>query len=269
MKHRLLTIFAALLVLAPSTASSADEPVFVDPNTARWQVRHVDGTLDTFYFGLPGDVPLFGDWDCDGIDSAGMWRPSTGSMYLQDDATGVAQERLFIGQEGHVPLAGDWDGDGCDTVGLYDLIGRVWLSNDLEPGFDVFYYFGVPGDLPFVGDFDEDGVDEIGIHRESTGLVYLRMTHTTGVADSEFYYGIGGDRIVTGDWDQDGDDTVAVFRPSTNRFYIQNANTTAFADAVYPYPLPQAIPVSGGVPEVRPCPASGERVSDLHAGSFR
>ena len=60
MKHRLLTIAAALLVLAPSTASSADEPIFVDPATSRWQVKHVDGTVDTFYFGLPGDVPLFG-----------------------------------------------------------------------------------------------------------------------------------------------------------------------------------------------------------------
>ena len=100
MKHRLLMIFVALLVLAPRTVSSADEPVFVDPDTARWQVGHVDGTVDTFYFGLPGDIPMSGDWDCDGIDSAGMWRPSTGFMYLQDDATGVAQERLFLGEAG-------------------------------------------------------------------------------------------------------------------------------------------------------------------------
>ncbi|NNF88294.1 MAG: CapA family protein [Acidimicrobiia bacterium] len=255
MKHRLLTILAALLVLAPSAASSADEPVFVDPDTARWQVEHIDASFSTFYFGLPGDVPLFGDWDCDGIDSAGMWRPAAGFMYLQDDATGVAQERIFIGQEGHVPLAGDWNGNGCDTVGLYaPLTGRVWLSNDLEPGFDVFYYFGVPGDRPFVGDFDEDGVDELGLHRESTGFVYLRMSHTTGVAESEFYFGIGGDRIVSGDWDQDGDDTVAVFRPSANRFYLQNENETGFADAYYPYPLPQAIPVSGVYQEFVPAP---------------
>jgi len=250
MKHRFLTLVAALLVLAPSTASSADEPVFVDPDTARWQVEHIDASFSTFYFGLPGDVPLFGDWDCDGIDSAGMWRAETGFMYLQDDATGVAKERLFIGGEGHVPLAGDWNGDGCDTVGLYaPLTGRVWLSNDLEPGFGIHYYFGAPGDHPFVGDFDEDGVDELGIHRVSTGLVYLRMSHSTGVADSEFYFGIGGDRIVTGDWDMDGDDTVAVFRPSAGKFYLQNENRTAFADAFYPYPDPDAIPVAGNYQE--------------------
>ena len=71
MKHRFLTVVAVLLVLAPSTASSADEPVFVDPDTARWQVEHIDATFSTFYFGLPGDVPLFGDWDCDGDFSTG------------------------------------------------------------------------------------------------------------------------------------------------------------------------------------------------------
>ncbi len=260
MKHRLLTVLAALMVLAPSTASSADEPVFVDPDTARWQVEHVDATFDTFYFGLPGDIPISGDWDCDGIDSAGMWRPETGFMYLQDDATGVAHERLFLGEAGHVPLAGDWDGDGCDTVGVYvPSNGRVWLSNDLEPGFDVNYYFGVPGDRPFVGDFDEDGIDEIGLHRQTTGFVYLRMTHSTGIANSEFYFGVGGDRIVSGDWDQDGDDTVGVFRPGDGRFYLQNDNVTAFADASYPYPIPQAIPVSGVYQEFVPSPRPESR----------
>ena len=34
------------------------------------------------------------------------------------------------------------------------------------------------------GDFDNDGIDEIGLHRESTGLVYFRFTHTPGPADS-------------------------------------------------------------------------------------
>jgi poly-gamma-glutamate synthesis protein (capsule biosynthesis protein) len=253
MKHRFLILIAGLLMLAPGVVSSADEPVFVDPDTARWQVEHADASVDTFYFGLPGDIPLSGDWDCDGIDSAGMWRSDTGFMYLQDDATGVAQEHLFLGDTRHVPLAGDWDGDGCDTVGVYDPTrGEVWLSNDLDSGYELNYFFGVPGDKAFVGDFDEDGVDEIGLHRESSGLVYLRMSHSTGIADSEFWYGIGGDRIVSGDWDQDGDDTVAVFRPSAQRFYILNANATAFADASFPYVLPRAIPVSGNFQEFVP-----------------
>ncbi|MBT8202995.1 MAG: hypothetical protein KJO87_06810, partial [Acidimicrobiia bacterium] len=72
MKHGLLTLVTAMLVMVPGTAFSADEPVFVDPDTARWQVEHIDASFSTFYFGLPGDTPLLGDWDCDGRDSAGM-----------------------------------------------------------------------------------------------------------------------------------------------------------------------------------------------------
>lgn len=51
---------------------------------------------------------------------------------------------------------------------------------------DVDYVFGDPGDKPFVGDFEGDGVETVGLHRESTGLVYFRNTHTQGNADNQF-----------------------------------------------------------------------------------
>lgn len=265
MRHRFLTFTAALVLVAPAVASSADTVGFVDPETVRWQVRDAGGSIETFYFGLPGDVPLVGDWDCNGIDSAGMWRPDTGLVYLQNEDTGVADQRAFFGALGDVPLAGDWDGDGCDSLGVYRVSrGRVLLSNDLGPVPEVDYYFGVPSDKPFVGDFDEDGVDEIGLHRETSGFVYLRMTHTLGIADSEFFYGIPRDRLVAGDWDADGDDTVAVFRPAERRFYLRNDNSLGFADDEFPYEEADAIPVSGNFrvfvpPEPEPEPAPEPR----------
>ena len=48
------------------------------------------------------------------------------------------------------------------------------------------YYFGNPGDKPFAGDFDADRIDTVGLHRESTGLVYFRNSHTQGNADAQF-----------------------------------------------------------------------------------
>lgn len=248
MRHRFLTFTAAFVLVAPAVASSADTVGFVDPETVRWQVQAEDGSLETFYFGLPGDIPIAGDWDCNGVDSAGMWRSDTGLVYLQDEVTGVADRQAFFGAAGDVPLAGDWDGDGCDTLGVYRKNrGRVLLSNDFGPSPDLDYYFGIPSDKPFVGDFDEDGVDEIGLHRESSGFVYLRMTHTLGVADSEFFYGVPQDRLVAGDWDNDGDDTVAVFRPSERRFYLRNDNSLGFADDAFDYAEPDAIPVAGNL----------------------
>ncbi len=205
----------------------------------RWSAIATDRTVDSFYFGNPGDAPMMGDWDCDGVDTPGLYRRSDGYVYLRNANTqGVADIRFFFGNPGDVPLAGDFDGDGCDTVSIWrPSEGRVFVINELGANdgglgpaeFD--YYFGNPGDEPFVGDFDGDGIDTVGLHRGSTGLVYFRNSHTQGVADAQFIYGDPGDRIVAGDWDGDGDDTVAVYRPSDGRIYVKTANIAGRADA--------------------------------------
>jgi hypothetical protein len=194
---------------------------------------------ESFYFGDPGDVAFAGDWDCDGIDTPGLYRRSDGAVYLRNSNTqGIADIRFFFGNPGDIPLAGDFDGDGCDSLSIYrPSEARIFVINELGSNnaglgaaeFD--FIFGNPGDQPFVGDFDGDGVSTVGLHRESTGLVYFRNSLTTGVADSQFIYGDPGDRLVAGDWDGDGDDTVAVYRPSNGIFYVKLANTQGNADA--------------------------------------
>ena len=92
--------------------------------------------------------------------------------------------------------------------------------------------FGIPGDEPFSGDFDGDGVDELGLHRPSTGFVYLRLEHASGVADTEFFYGAPGDTVMVGDWDGDGDDTLAILRDAEGRWYFRLDNSLGVADHV-------------------------------------
>jgi hypothetical protein len=70
------------------------------------------------------------------------------------------------------------------------------------------------------------------LHREETGFVYFRNSHTTGLADGQFTFGDSGDILVAGDWDGDGDDTVGVYRPSNGMFYAKNSNTGGSADAI-------------------------------------
>ncbi len=77
--------------------------------------NHVD-----FYYGNPGDIPFLGDWDCDGIDTPGLYRQSDGLVYLRNSNTqGVADLKFFFGDPGDMPIVGDFDGDGCDTVSIY------------------------------------------------------------------------------------------------------------------------------------------------------
>ena len=194
---------------------------------------------DSFYFGDPDDVAFTGDWNCDGIDTPGLYRRSDGAVYLRNSNTqGVADIRFYFGNPGDLPLAGDFDGDGCDSLSIYrPSEARIFVINELGSdnaglgAAESDFIFGNPGDKPFVGDFDGNGVSTIGLHRESTGLVYFRNTLTTGIADAEFIYGDPGDQLTAGDWDGDGDDTVAVYRPGNGIFYVKLENTQGNADA--------------------------------------
>jgi len=224
--------------VAESTAPNVDTVGVVDPGQGRWHLSNLDGDVTSFHYGNPGDVPFVGDWDCDGVDTPGLYRRSDGFVYLRNsNTTGGADVRFFFGNPNDVPLAGDFDKDGCDTVSVYrPTESRVFIINVLGSGggalgpaaFD--YFFGNPGDQPFTGDFDGDGIDTIGLHRESTGLVYFRNSHTQGFADSEFTYGNPGDRFVAGDWTADGIDTPALLRPVDRRIYFRYSNSFGVAD---------------------------------------
>lgn len=193
----------------------------------------------SFFYGNPGDVPFSGDWDCDGVETPGLYRQSDGYVYLRNsNSTGVADISFFFGNPGDFPLAGDFDEDGCDTVSIHRpseqrfyVINTLGSSDGGLGAADYSFIFGNPGDKPFVGDFDGDGVDTVGLHRESTGLVYFRNSNSTGTADSQFIYGDPGDKLIAGDWDGDGDDTIGVYRPSNGIFYLRNSNTQGGADA--------------------------------------
>ncbi len=206
-----------------------------------WERLAANTALTSFYFGNPGDVPFSGDWDCDGVETPGLYRRSDGYVYLRNSNTeGMADITFFFGDPGDFPLAGDFDNDGCDTVSIYRPAEQQFYvinelgSNDGGLGDAEFsFQFGNTGDKPFVGDFDGDGVDTVGLHRESTGLVYFRDSNTTGIAEFEFIYGDPGDKIVAGDWDGDGADSIGVYRPSNGVFYLKFTNQEGVADASF------------------------------------
>ena len=93
----------------------------VDPDQGLWRLFDDAGfEVSEFFFGNPGDYPIMGDWDCDGIETPGMYRQSDGYVYLRNSNTqGPADVRFFFGDPGDVPVAGDFNNDGCDTVSIY------------------------------------------------------------------------------------------------------------------------------------------------------
>ncbi len=232
----------------------ADTVGLVNPATGEWQLLNEAGALTSFFFGNPGDVPVMGDWDCDGVDTPGLFRTSDAFAYLRNSNTqGIADIRFFFGNPSDIPLAGDFDGDCFDTLSIYrPSEQRFYIVNELGANngglgpADFSFVFGNPGDKPFVGDFDGDGIDEVGLHRESTGFVYYRNTLDTGIADNEFFFGDPGDRFVAGDWGVvDRVATPGLFRPSDTTFYFRHTNNQGNADSDLFFGQPSWLPVSG------------------------
>jgi len=239
-----------------SSVGSAYKTGLVDTTQGKWHLLDNAGVeVTSFFYGNPGDLPFMGDWDGDGIETPGLYRQVDGFVYLRNFNTrGIADVSFFFGNPGDVPIAGDFNGNGFDTVSIYRPSSQTfYIINDLgedggELGAAEFsYVFGNPGDNPFVGDFDGDGVETVGLHRESTGLVYFRNSHSQGNADNEFVFGNPGDHLIAGDWTGDGVFTPAVFRPSSTTMFFKYTNSQGNADNQY-IPSPAGttwLPVSG------------------------
>jgi hypothetical protein len=101
---------------------------------------------DNFYviFGSPGDLPIVGDWDNDGYDTMGLYRPTNGVYYLSNDLSGLADADYAITygvpNSSILPFAGAWtcqgSGGQCTSkitgIGYFDN-GTFYLRDNLSP----------------------------------------------------------------------------------------------------------------------------------------
>ena len=224
-----------------SLVSGASKVGAVETATGIWNLYNGSTKIASFYYGNPMDLPFFGDWDCDGVATPGLYRQSDGYVYLRNSNTqGVANISFFFGNAGDIPLAGDFNGDGCDTVSIYrPSEARFYIVNKLgsaDKGLgvaDYSYLFGNVGDVPFVGDWNGNGIDTPGLRRPSDGFVYLRNTNTQGNADISFFYGNTGDVVFAGDWNANGRDSIGLYRPSNGTIYLRNNLSTGVADITF------------------------------------
>ena len=237
-------------------AVQGDHVGVFDPASGMWSLSQQrpgwDEPLSTnsFVYGGSGDVPLVGDWDGDGIQTQGVWRPSTKQFFLSNTLGGPLPAPTLAISGTYVPVVGDWDGNGTTTVGTYSS-GTWRLRNANVPGAPeiVFNYGGVANEVPLTGDWDGDGIWTPGVYRPTTGEFRLRNSNTTGDADVTVHFGpVPGTGIlpVTGDWNGDGVTTVG-FRQGP-QFQLTNSNISSplSLDKVFSiYGAATAKPVTG------------------------
>jgi len=159
-----------------------------------WFLRHGDTSVTVFRYGATsGDIPVFGDWDGDGIATPGVVRAG---LWLLRNSNGDGPADLVFrygATSGDIPVVGDWDGDGIDTPGVV-RDGRWFLrnSNSAGPG-DLTFLYGKATDIPVVGDWNGDGIDTPGVVRGARW--FLRNSNTTGNSDVDFSYGRATDVV--------------------------------------------------------------------------
>ncbi len=221
------------------TAQLKAAPAVWRPSGGRWFVSANLSSASTagFQWGLPGDVPVPGDYDGDGKPDLAVWRPSNGTWYIVPSTTGVAY-MVQSGASGDVPVPGDYDGDGKTDIAFWRPSNGTWYIRPSSTGVAYAVQWGLPGDTPIPGDYDGDGKTDTAVWRPSNGVWYI-VPSTTGA----FYtiQGTPGDVPVPGDYDGDGKTDIAFWRPSNGTWYIARSSTGA--GYAVQWGLPGDIPV--------------------------
>jgi Divergent InlB B-repeat domain len=191
---------------------------YLDNNTNEtWEGCAVDTCVGSF--GLEGDVPVAGKWTSDGYDRLGVFRPSTGYWYLDENGDGSLGscrrdgcEYLSVYANGDLPVVGDWSGKGTRGLGLFrPSTGQWFLDKNGNKSWNgcgkdrCVNLYGAPGDLPVVGDWNGAGRSAIGVFRPSTGEWFLDYNDNStwdgcGVDACVTGFGTSGDMPVVGKW---------------------------------------------------------------------
>lgn len=174
--------------------------------------------------GLPGDVPIIGDWNGDGRPKLGIYRRGLWILdWTGTSAFTATAGRIFSfgGEQGDIPVTGDWTGDGKTKIGIYRAGAWILDTNGdgkFEEGVDtVLHYGGIKGDIPVVGHWTGRGKSNIGVDRKG---LWLLDSNGNGqfdgpesrVPDTIVQYGLPEDVPVVGDWTGDGKTKLGVVR---------------------------------------------------------
>ncbi|NNL12665.1 MAG: CAP domain-containing protein [Acidimicrobiia bacterium] len=227
--------------------AGADRVGVHDPGRGTWSL---DGEGADFYYGVPSDRPVACDWDGDGDSTVGLYRASTGYLYLRNvNEFGVADIAIFYGIPEDVPLCGDWDGDGIESIGIFrPSESTFYLRNSNSLGFaDVEFRFGRSGDVPLAGDWFGSDHDSIGVFRPSTGMLYLAdgkngLGNVMALPRTDL---VPADQLVVGDWDADGTDTLGFVRPGSGTFRLLLDHQPDAETVLIPFRTAGRTPVAG------------------------
>ncbi|NLX56443.1 MAG: hypothetical protein GXY58_15155 [Planctomycetaceae bacterium] len=201
-----------------------------------------------FAFGLPGALPVSGDFNGDGVCEIGVYYE--GQWFIDLNGNGRWDEDDLWAQLGtreDLPIVGDWDGDGKDDIGIF---GPEWRGDDraiaAEPGLpnphnEFRRVQRVNGNPP--KNLPPEPAEA------TSGRRVLKRTAAGApredVIDHVFRFGIGADLPVAGDWNGDGIRSIGVFRAGTWMLDLDGDGRHTHRDAVFQFGAAGDLPVVG------------------------
>jgi len=225
-------LFANRGIPLPVCTSPFAERTVWRPSTGEWFVSSDTGipAIDERW-GMPGDVPVPGFYDGDGIADVAVWRPSTGEWIVSNSSGGTTMQ--VWGGTGDVPVPADYDGDGRTDLAFWRPSTGTWHILQSSLGYRSLQ-LGASGDVPVPADYDGDGVIDLAVWRGGirrllfgvpNGMWYVSNSSTGTVTQQQF--GAPGDVAVPADYDRDGKTDFAVWRPSTGTWFVLNSSNGA------------------------------------------
>ena len=192
-------------------------------------------------FGLPGDYPLAGDFDNDGISDYIVWRPQTGTWFILQSAD-ESVVSLQWGLPGDYPVIGDYDGDSKADLAVWRPSFGLWYMLLSGKGYsraaaDIsVIQWGLPGDHPIRGDFDGDSILDLAVWRPNEGNWYLCLSSTEfdRARGAVHQFGLPGDLPIEADFDGDTISDFAVYRPQlgsvVGMWYFKSSHSGAVTE---------------------------------------
>lgn len=171
------------------------------------------------------------DFDNDRISDVSVFRPSSGTWYLNKSAAGFSA--IQFGSAGDRITPGDYDGDGLIDIGVFR--DGVWFTLRSSDNAFVYTQFGQAGDVPVPADYDGDGRADIAVFRQ--GVWFIINSRDNTIRGEQF--GQAGDKPVVGNFDDDLHADLAVFRDG---WWYVNGSTTGFVATRFGFATDRPVP---------------------------
>jgi hypothetical protein len=191
-------------------------------------------------FGIPGDIPLVGNFTNNGLTSLGVYR--NGMWYFDTNRNGTTDQTFALGgMVGDIPLVANFTGAGS-TDDLVIYRSGTWYVDQGHNGSvnKTFHLGGVAGDIPLAGDVNGDGIADLVIYRN--GMWYIDTNRDGSLDMTVAFGGLPQDIPVLFDYDGDGKADLCVFRDGV--WYV-NTKRDGTVQAMFIFGAAGDIPLTG------------------------